>query len=352
MNWKQKSESSSLNNIAGSSRMKIYTLLLLFFLSTLFACNTNSSKPDEVDTQKEYSFEELNTLLLKDSTNAFLLNQRAQKYLEQKKIKEAFLDANQAARLDTNNAAYYVTVADVLLSMNRALNAKYALEKAVVKDPENEEAKLKLAEIYYIIRQYDKAMKQVDDVMRANPGNAKAIFIKSMSFKELGDTLNAINGFEKLIETDENNYDAYMQLGVIYSNLKNPVAVDYFSNAIRIKPDSEEAWYGKAYYFQLDGQLDRAIQEFTEMLTVKPCNIRAHFNLGYIHLVELNVFQQAIKHFDDAIACDPEFTKAIYNKGVAYESLGDIGNAKKFFSEALQINPDYQLAKDGLKRLQ
>lgn len=318
----------------------------------MFACKNNPSQSGNIDTQKEYSFEELNALLQKDSTNAFLLNQRAQKYLEQKKIKEAFLDANQAAKLDTNNASYYITVADVLLSMNRALNAKYALEKAVAKDPQNVEAKLKLAEIFYIIRQYEKAMMQVDDVMRIDSKNAKAIFIKSMSFKEMGDTLNAINGFEKLIEADGNNYDAYMQLGVLYSDLRNPVAVDYFSNAIRIKPNSEEALYGKAYYFQLNGELDRAIQEFTNMLSSNPCNLRAHFNLGYIHLVELNVFKQAIKHFDDAIACDPKFTKAIYNKGVAYESLGDIGNARRFFNEALAIEPEYQLAKEGLKRVQ
>ncbi|NNC85221.1 MAG: tetratricopeptide repeat protein [Bacteroidia bacterium] len=236
--------------------------------------------------------------------------------------------------------------------MNRSINAKYALEKAVQKDPSNEEAKLKLAEIYYIVRQYDKAHKQVDEVLRANPKNTKAMFIKSMSFKELGDTLNAITGFEKIVEIDEANYDAFMQLGVLYSNLKNPVAVDYFSNALRVKPGSEEALYGKAFFFQNNDQLDRAIQEFTNMLNENPCFLRAHFNLGYIHLVELNVYQQAIKHFDDAIACNAKFTKAIYNKGVAYESLGDVGNARKFFNQALAIDPEYQLAKEGLKRVQ
>ncbi len=60
---------------------------------------------------------------------------------------------------------------------------------------------------------------------------------------------------------------------------------------------------------------------------------------------------RAIADFDRAIALRSHFASAYVNRGAAYENKGDKEQAIADFRKALKINPSYQKAKEGLKRL-
>lgn len=50
-------------------------------------------------------------------------------------------------------------------------------------------------------------------------------------------------------------------------------------------------------------------------------------------------WEEAITEYTKAVELDPIFSLAYYNRGVAYFSLGQLGNAKKNFEEMLTLNP-------------
>jgi len=77
----------------------------------------------------------------------------------------------------------------------------------------------------------------------------------------------------------------------------------------------------------------------------------AYYNLGYIHLVYLEVYTESVKYFTKAIAIDPNYVEAYYNRGYAYELRGDITNARMDYEMALQLRTNYPLAIEGLNRL-
>lgn len=127
--------------------------------------------------------------------------------------------------------------------------------------------------------------------------------------------------------------------------------MEYFNNALRIKPESEEALYGRAMFLQENGDYDRAIQDYTQILKINPRNKNAHYNLGYVHYTYLKVYSQAIKHYDDAIAADPNYAEAYYSRGLCYEAVGNIDAAIADYQKSLQLKPGYELPQLGLKRI-
>ena len=67
--------------------------------------------------------------------------------------------------------------------------------------------------------------------------------------------------------------------------------------------------------------------------------------------IQINV-DQARKMFDIAIEVNPVHAKAYFFRGLAYEKMGQLQQAKDNYVQALTFKPDYQLAIDKLKSLE
>jgi tetratricopeptide (TPR) repeat protein len=283
--------------------------------------------------------------------NANAYYQRAKIYTGQKKFKPALADINQAIALDSTKAGYFLTQADILFTNLLIPQAKQAFEKSLELDPKNTEVYLKLAELHLYLKKYKDCLQYANEALKIDKHMAKAYFIKGFAFKEGGDTAKAISSFQTCVEQEPENYDGYMQLGLLYSARKSKLAAQYFSNALRLNPKSIEALYGRGLFYQETKEFNKAFEDYTSILRIDPNYKDAHYNLGYIHLVHLKVYDQAIRHFNDAIRSDPYFVQAYYNRGLCYENLGDIAAAAKDYKQALNIFPTYKLAKEGLKRV-
>ncbi len=334
-----------------------FTKNIFFYFSlnlVLIACNPKKSSEQNTIAPIDSIPSELadiNKKIYADPKNPVYYHERAKYYFGKKDIKSAASNMKVVMDLDSTKAIYLITLADIYFVQNKTLLAKNTLENAISKEPNNDVALVKLAELYLYVRKYDQSMELLNRALKANKTNAKAYFIKGYVFKEKGDTIKALSSFQTAIEQDQDYYNAYMQMGLLFSAKKNPLALQYFNNALNIDPKSEEAIYAIGMFFMETGDYNKSIIQFTNLLKLNPKNTDAHFNLGYIHFKYLKVYQQAIKHFNDAINVDPNFERAYYMRGLCYETLGDIARAKSDYGKALQIDPQYELANEGLKRV-
>jgi tetratricopeptide (TPR) repeat protein len=280
-----------------------------------------------------------------------LLYSRAKIYVDKKQFNEALSDIQSAINIDSSNADYYTTLADVYFATSQLYFAKDALEKAVQLDQNNIDARIRLAEIYLIVKDYTQSVTLLNEVLELDNTHITALFMKGMNYKEVGDTTKAIESFQKITELDPTNYAAQMQLGVIMQAQNNPAAVGFFTNAININPSSEEALYGRGLWYQNHDEFNKAIGDYTTITTLNPKNKNAHFNLGYLHQIQLHIYDQAIKHYTAAIAADVQYAEAYYNRGLCYEMLGDIQRAYDDYQAAAALRKDYQPAIEGMKRV-
>ncbi len=338
-------------NIASRSILA-FTLLIAVFVFFASCGNSNEKKDQTVNLDSlPPELAALTKAIQEHPTVAALYQQRAQWYLENKKPEVAMSDINKAIELDSKVPLYYRTLSDVYFSMGKSQNCRDALNKAIEIDVKDTAAYLKLAELEFFFKEYKKSFGYLDEALKLDPTNARAFFIKGMAYKEMGDTAKAVRSMQQAVDNNQGYYEAYMQLGLLYTAKHNPLAVDYFNNALNIDPKSVETYYALAMFYQENEEYNKAIETYTMLLKIDPKNKFAHYNLGYIHLVYLRVYDVAIQHFTDAINCDKNYAEAWYNRGYCYELLGDIMNAKKDYQQAIMIKPNYQRAVDGLNRV-
>jgi tetratricopeptide (TPR) repeat protein len=325
-----------------------YLLAVLLF----FGCGNNAGKDDKEKTDSlPADLSTLNKKIAEDPKNAKLYEQRAVYYLQNKDLEKALTDINKAIVIEPDNSDLYLTLSDVYFAGGRITKCQEALNKACEINPDNAEAYLKLAELFFYQKDYKKTFENTGKALKIDNLNAKADFINGMALKDMGDTLKAVKSFEKAIEKDQQYFHAYMQMGLMYAVKRSRLAIDYFNNALNLNPKSTEALYALAFFYQENGEYNKAIEKYTMITQIDSKNKQAYYNLGYIHLVYLQVYDVAAKYFTAAIQCDPNYAEAFYNRGYSYELVGNINFARADYQQALKIKHNYQRAIDGMNRL-
>lgn len=333
---------------------KYQTILIMIMVVLLGACRSPVRKnavPHEEELLTEPELETLNDKISSDSLNPDLYYQRSKYFIGLKDVNRALSDINRAIGLDDRKADYYVALSDIYLAMGRIPGCLEALKRAEELDPSNNEALLKLAEVYLILKEYQNTFEYTKRSLDMDRINPVAHFIRGYAYMELGDTSLAIRNFQVAADQDQQYYNAYVELGILYMSQKKPLATGYLQTATTIEPNRKDAYYLLGMAYQEQENIPKAIETYDRLLIIAPEFKEAHYNLGYIHLVYTNDFESAIRYFDQAIAIDPRYTDAYFNRGYSYELMGDFESARKDYRKALSIHPNYENSIIGLNRI-
>ena len=68
-------------------------------------------------------------------------------------------------------------------------------------------------------------------------------------------------------------------------------------------------------------------------------------------LFERGKYPEAIKVYSEYLSTNPEHIKTLYNRGRAYEELGQVGKAKADFEKIIDVDPTYASAYLGLAKI-
>jgi tetratricopeptide (TPR) repeat protein len=336
---------------------------ILFFASTLAvlqACGPHVDAETKQANQKADSLsiklnspelKAINAELLNDPNNSVLYNKRAAVYISLKQFPEAEGDAKRAIRIDSTKPEYWLTLVDANFAQNKTRFAKEYLERTTKKFPENTEALLKLAELYFLVQQYQQAIDYVNKALKADNNLAQGYYLKGNIYKETGDTAHAISSFETAVEQDAKFENAFVDLGLIYGARKNPIAMDYYNNALKLNPENEYVKYAQAKLLQDLGKIDEAIQAYETLSKEKSDCFNCFYNLGAIYFENKKDNTKALEYFTKAIVLNPQYTEAYFARGLTYARMKDKASAKADYDMCLKLQPNYAPAIDGLNAL-
>ena len=322
--------------------------LFIVILLIGFSCKNKSTTESG---NKKDPIAKITEDIQKDSKNSELYNRRAILYLHANQINNAYSDINKAIELNDKNSDFYITLSDIYFAEGKVNKCKDALDKALDVNTQSVEALLKLSELHLYLKEYAELHKNADKAIEINKNASQAYFIKGFAYKETNDSSNAVKYFLKTIELDPENYNAFMQLGLMFSSKRNKLAIDYLNNALNINPKSIEAHYALGMYYQENGKPDEAIKTYKNIIAIEPFNKDAYYNLGYIYIEYKHNYEEAVKHFTKVIEIDNNYAEAYYNRGYAYELLKEFTKARNDYKKASDIKINYQRAVDGLNRL-
>ncbi|MBX7183363.1 MAG: tetratricopeptide repeat protein [Bacteroidia bacterium] len=325
-------------------------LLISISLLSLFSCGSKNTTQQSAQA-KLSPIDSLSQLLAVDRDNTNLLYQRAKLYVEKGDYTAAKIDISKAILRDTTKADYYPLLADIYMGLRQPVGAKAALEKCVEVAPNHVEGLNKLAEFNLFLKNYQETIRLADRALRVDIHNPKSYFIKGFAFMESGDTNKAINSMQTAVEQNPDYYEAFLQLGILFSAKKSKLAVNYFSNASQLQPNNIEPYYNLGMFYQNAGQIDKAIETYRLLLKLDNKDADTHYNLGYIDFMYKKAYDSAILNFTQALANDKKMAKAAYMRGLCYEALKRNDKAKAEYAFALKIDSSFALAAKANLRL-
>lgn len=262
----------------------------------------------------------------------------------------ALKDFIQASRLDSTKAAYFSAVGDLLFEHKDIDGSVRWLEQALKRNPEDPTARLKIAKLHLYIREYNRALLEINTVLRLDAYNTEGYFLKGMIRKDLKDTNNAISSFQTVLQIDPTHRDASLQLGQLYGAQHNPLGLKYYDNAFNLDTSDVFPLFAKGMYYQQENAYEEAKQYYRDCIHRDRLYADAYHNLGFI-LMQQDSFVAALRQFDLTLTVEPNNADAVYNKGLANELLGHKEEAIMAYRRTLQLYKNYEEARTGLERL-
>lgn len=326
-------------------RLVCRTTMLLVLLSAIFSCGSGTSDKEAVASNDSTpaDIRSINEKINNDRGNRDLYVERARAWFAHKEYEAAIGDMKIALNADSSRASDYIFLSDLYFTQNKTRDTRDMLRKAIALDSSNAQALMKYSQLFYLLRKYDTAIFFINRSLHFDRANATANFQKGMILKEASDTAKAISSFQSAVELDPDYFDAYIQLGILFSIKKNPLAVEYFNTALKIEPKSIEALYGMGKFLQDAREYDNALKVYENLLAISPENLDAVFNTGAIYF-EQKKYQEALQKFEATIQRDSNFHRGYYGRGRCYEAMGEKQKAVLDYRKCLAIKPDFDLA--------
>lgn len=262
----------------------------------------------------------------------------------------ALADYKMAVSLDSNKAAYYSIIGDLLFENKDLEGSVIWLQKAIDKNPKDPRAHLKIAKLFLYIKDYPKAFGEINVVLRSDIYNPEAYFLKGMVYKDMNDTAKAISSFQTVLQVAPDYKEASNQLGLLYTAKKDDVGVKYFENAYRMDTTDVRPLFNKAVYLQNKNQKEEAIQLYRKCIAKDIHFIDAYFNLGFLYMEQDSV-QKALHMYDMITKVQPDNPTAYYDRGVCYERLNKMPEAINDYKMAARLDTGYSSPKLALKNL-
>lgn len=212
-------------------------------------------------------------------------------------------EPQQAPQSNSGNSAavHYSTVYQRALRYNDYGVAKGALYNLVNLYPANDSLLYSLSILYFQMQQYASAALSARDVLSLNPDHTGAMEISAVSFENIGAKEKALESYEKLF-LNTNDFQTLYQMAFLQYDL---------------------------------GRMNESLTNVDLLLGKKEAS-------------DLTVTYTAANNQEK----EYPIKAALYNlKGLILQSQGNNEKAKELYNQALEVAPDFPLAKENLQKL-
>ena len=144
-----------------------------------------------------------------------------------------------------------------------------------------------------------------------------------------------------------NNYE----LSNCYARIGNKEkAIWGYKESLRANAGYDEIYYNMATVLAQTGRTDDSIDEYTRAIYINPVSLESYNALGTIFLQRGEPYlKAALKLFEQCALLFPDNKDVLNNLGYIYTKTGKHEEATKIYKKALDIDPDFDIARKNLK---
>ena len=330
----------------------------IFFISLfIFLCCNNQKQEQQKEPISELAI--LSQAISASPNNPAHFVKRAEYFLSKDNLESALMDYKECVKFSPNNRNYHYKLAFLYFEIAKYDRTQHQypnkasshVEKSLLLDPNHIPSLLLKGELHLAaISQEKEAIACLNQIIELDYNTPRAHLLKGYIYAKLGEQKKAMQYFHNAIDINPSLEDAYLQLGLIFQQRKDSIAVIYYRNVLKINPKNKLALFGLGSYYQETEQWNEAIKAYTHLLQIYPTYADAYYNIGFVH-IKLGLYDVAANDFSQAISFNSNFYEAYFSRGHCFETLGDIARAELDYRRAIEINRDYKNAKDALYTL-
>jgi Flp pilus assembly protein TadD len=153
------------------------------------------------------------------------------------------------------------------------------------------------------------------------------------------------------VEKNPGDFEAHYNLGsMLQARDDLDGAIREYQEAVSLRPGDATGNNALGAALVAQGNPTRATEFLRRAIQVRADYFDAHYNLAFA-LAGQNDFAEAAKEFQLALRLRPDDAGAEANLGVALAQMGRFGEAKAHLQRALEIDPEQPVAKENLEAL-
>ncbi|GAB4326879.1 MAG: tetratricopeptide repeat protein [Bacteroidales bacterium] len=199
--------------------------------------------------------------------------------------RKAFANIDHALRVDELSERAYFLRAIALLETGDTIRAIKNLQRSIEVNQDYFDPYVQLARLY-AGKKNKLAVDYYNAALNLQPDNLEILYSLAMFYQNTGEYDKAISKYNLILEKDPTFYFALYNIGYIQLVYLEDYAsaVDYFTQAIDLKPDYVEAWYNRGFARELMKDVQNAYQDYQKALEYRPNYDKAVQGLNRIDL--------------------------------------------------------------------
>jgi tetratricopeptide (TPR) repeat protein len=245
-----------------------------------------------------------------------------------------------------NTSTAYVELYRIYVSQRKLVEAEELLKKAIAANPKDFTYKTLLAAHYFSNGNRPAGVKLLDEMKANFKDYPRAYFTAGDFYLRVQDTESAIKNFEEGAQKDKAHKIEYQKkiLDVLTQQGKMAQAYEKDLEILKENPKDPEARGLKAQFLLDKGDVNQAVNELQTVVTARPDNFVARYQLGRAHFAKQE-YEQASQEFEKAIQLRQDYLPPRLALAQVALARGENETALRISQDIIRINPDLGAAR-------
>ncbi len=242
---------------------------------------------------------------------------------------------------DKKNLNGYYELYRIDLAQKKFPEAEAMLKEAIGNNPKDTQLRLTLAQFYYGTGKRDQLVNQLNQMKADLKQFPNAYFQAGDFYLRVNSADEAIKQYEEGIQKDPSRRNTYLkhEIEAYVRTGKTNLAYQKNEQILKNDPKDPEARGLRATFMLDKGDVNNAMSELQSVVTAKPNNFVARFNLGRAHFAR-GEYEQARQEFDKAIELRPDYMPARLAQIQVSLLRGDVDSALRQADATMRIAPN------------
>jgi cellulose synthase operon protein C len=278
--------------------------------------------------------------------------QNGEQYFAQGKYREAAIEYVNAIKIDPQYADAHYQLAQTYLKLQQGAGAAQELSRTVELQPENYQARMALANLLILGRDFKTAQQQTDWLLQQRPNDPAVHSLTSSLFAAQGNLPAAIDEVQKAIALDPARWEFHLELALLESKNNQPDKAEAsFKEIITLNPAATQAYLLLGAFYQSNGRFTDAEAQFRKAIEVGPSSVEPRAAMVRLYLAEGKKSQaeDLAKQARHDLPDDPVAYRMLAD---FYFTTGDFDKAMAEYAALCQQHPkDLELKKAYIQLL-